>query len=401
MKTPCDIIRDLLPLYAEDMTSQASNELVEAHLGECESCTKYLEELKKPAKLPEEVPAQSLAHIKRKLRKAALILVAMILALVLVGIGGVSIFYNSMLNKISRVQLAGNHASEEIIQQSDVSPDETEDGIVNILVVGKSARSAGDAQTADTAVLLTINKNTKTVTLHSVLRDALVKYPAYRGESGGQCKFGEAYADAYEKWDVSGAMEVMNLLMEQNFGAKIDDNIEVDAEILPKLVDTVDGVEAELSEAEAAYLSKELAMTINPGRNTLDGTGAMAYAHMRLTDGSEKRAARQRYLADQILVKLGDMVQTGGVSAVKELCSELLPYVTTNMDNAQITKLMLEVISGWSQWKLENATIPAARTYKAELMDLTGSGRMEAVLTFDEAQNKKLVRAITEGEVTK
>lgn len=44
MKISCDIIRDLLPLYAENMTSQASSEMVETHLGECEGCTNYLKE---------------------------------------------------------------------------------------------------------------------------------------------------------------------------------------------------------------------------------------------------------------------------------------------------------------------------------------------------------------------
>ena len=32
MKTNCDIIRDLLPLYAEHITSEATNALVEEHL---------------------------------------------------------------------------------------------------------------------------------------------------------------------------------------------------------------------------------------------------------------------------------------------------------------------------------------------------------------------------------
>ena len=38
MKTNCDIIRDLLPLYAEHITSEATNALVEEHLAECEAC---------------------------------------------------------------------------------------------------------------------------------------------------------------------------------------------------------------------------------------------------------------------------------------------------------------------------------------------------------------------------
>ena len=45
MKTNCDIIRDLLPLYAEHITSEASNALVEEHLAECEACRAELEQM--------------------------------------------------------------------------------------------------------------------------------------------------------------------------------------------------------------------------------------------------------------------------------------------------------------------------------------------------------------------
>lgn len=42
MKTSCDIIRDLLPLYKDDVCSGKSRDLIEEHLEECEECRKYL-----------------------------------------------------------------------------------------------------------------------------------------------------------------------------------------------------------------------------------------------------------------------------------------------------------------------------------------------------------------------
>ena len=45
MKMNCDIIRDLLPLYAEHITSEATNALVEEHLAECEACRAELEQM--------------------------------------------------------------------------------------------------------------------------------------------------------------------------------------------------------------------------------------------------------------------------------------------------------------------------------------------------------------------
>lgn len=51
MKLPCDIVQDLLPLYEEDLCSQATREAVEEHLRECETCGKQhaaVQELTEP-----------------------------------------------------------------------------------------------------------------------------------------------------------------------------------------------------------------------------------------------------------------------------------------------------------------------------------------------------------------
>ena len=46
MKTECDVIRDLLPLYADDACSRQSRALVEEHLDECPACSEMLQRLK-------------------------------------------------------------------------------------------------------------------------------------------------------------------------------------------------------------------------------------------------------------------------------------------------------------------------------------------------------------------
>ena len=42
MNMTCDVIRDLLPLYADEVCSEASRELVENHLRSCEKCAEEL-----------------------------------------------------------------------------------------------------------------------------------------------------------------------------------------------------------------------------------------------------------------------------------------------------------------------------------------------------------------------
>lgn len=45
-KIHCEIIRDLLPLYVDDVCSEKSRILIEKHLKECEECRKYYDSLK-------------------------------------------------------------------------------------------------------------------------------------------------------------------------------------------------------------------------------------------------------------------------------------------------------------------------------------------------------------------
>ena len=45
MKISCDVIRDLLPLYVEDMLSNDSTNIVDEHIEQCESCRDELKKL--------------------------------------------------------------------------------------------------------------------------------------------------------------------------------------------------------------------------------------------------------------------------------------------------------------------------------------------------------------------
>lgn len=93
----CNVIRDLLPLYAEDMVSPESKALVEDHLQDCESCTKELENLKNTPKLPLEVETGSLRRVENAIQKrrtlTALAAVMTVIALIVT----VYIFMNTTI----------------------------------------------------------------------------------------------------------------------------------------------------------------------------------------------------------------------------------------------------------------------------------------------------------------
>ena len=81
MSTSCAVIRDLLPLYAEDLASEESKALVEEHLRGCPDCRRRLEELKTPA-TPAPDGAAALRAVKKDIRRKRL--TAVLLAALLV-----------------------------------------------------------------------------------------------------------------------------------------------------------------------------------------------------------------------------------------------------------------------------------------------------------------------------
>ena len=57
----CEVIRDLLPLYVDELTSPQTNQQIEAHIKCCPECTKILEQLRNPI---ETSPSENDNYIK-------------------------------------------------------------------------------------------------------------------------------------------------------------------------------------------------------------------------------------------------------------------------------------------------------------------------------------------------
>ena len=61
-KIDCNIIRDLLPLYEDNVASQETQELIRAHLVDCLDCREELRKMRTPISLP---PAEDEEAVKR------------------------------------------------------------------------------------------------------------------------------------------------------------------------------------------------------------------------------------------------------------------------------------------------------------------------------------------------
>lgn len=68
MKLPCPVVRDLLPLYAEDMVESETRALIDNHLADCSECQQKLSEAKIGAVVPVDA-AKPLLALKRQIRR--------------------------------------------------------------------------------------------------------------------------------------------------------------------------------------------------------------------------------------------------------------------------------------------------------------------------------------------
>lgn len=115
MKLSCNVIRDLLPLYAENLTSEESNALVDEHLCGCDECAKQLGILKKAQAIPVETDAPGLKKIRKAIVRRRVLAVTMAVMLVITLVLGAA-----FLREVP-VWLDADQAVKEVVKMEDGS----------------------------------------------------------------------------------------------------------------------------------------------------------------------------------------------------------------------------------------------------------------------------------------
>lgn len=357
---------------------------------------------------------------KKKGLKIFLIVIAVILVLLLIFAGAAYLYLQSKLKKMNIIELpkdtyAYTEPTDEVTRPPETGaaetteatteatvPKMTADDIVNILFVGQAARAGEEETMADSTMLISINTYTKEVTCMSILRDSFVKLPDYKGHQCGRAKFTVCYNLGYQ-WGggTAGGMEMTNICLKDNFGIEVDYNVEVSFDSFIKMIDYIDGVDIDLTQAEADYLNKDtlyVKRTIEPGVQRLQGMEALSYARMRKAAGDSesdiKRTERQRKVVEALLEKF----RYRSIADLNKWIDILLPMVSTTMTPTDVTKLAARVLPIFSELKIKGATVPMEGW--GDMVDIYKDGQIHSVMRFDTAKEKKLIRAITEAEVS-
>ena len=355
--------------------------------------------------------------------RTVLIVLAVILALGLI-IGG---FAFSKLNKIKRAQMGDNNLSagdlagllvEETTEATETEPTETTEPkptapdygttgkVINVLLIGQDAREGEDSKNADTMILVTVNKQTKKITMTSFLRDSLVYIENFVDSDGvthsGRTKMTLCYALGYKWGGDLGAMRMIDGVIERNFGAKVDRNIEVNMDAFDACINAIGGVTITLDEDEVKYMNDYFKdyddRVFEVGDNLVDGWAAEVYVRTRHSsngDNDFNRTDRQRAVIAQVLDKVKGM----SLVQINALVDELLPKVLTDMTNADIASYIAELLPLLPDMTLDSLQCPNEdMDRRGKVIDLFGDGIEHSVLYFDENKAKKIVTKITEAD---
>ena len=264
-----------------------------------------------------------------------------------------------------------------------------EDGVVNILLIGNDSRENGEDGRSDAMILLSVSSKTKTIYLTSLLRDMYVEIPGHDDN-----RLNAAYS--------FGGAELLMETVEKNFDIPVNRYVLVNFEGFAGLIDTVGGIELELTSEEIEYINGYLVeynMLTNRPQGTdnmdttvsglvhLNGPQALAYSRNRYLGTDFGRTDRQRKVLTAMIKKVPSAMLTNA----GELMDGILPNLTTNLTQYECFRLSL-MAGKLLTYDIVSDSIPQPGTYSDATI------RKMAVLEIDFDTNIRYLKEKIYGE---
>ena len=298
-----------------------------------------------------------------------------ILSVILLIFGSGLLYYYSILNSMnfkditkpsntdstdpSIAALSGNGTQlsltdGELLQDSKV---------LNVMLFGEDNSKGADHGRSDTMIMLSIDNRHKKLKLTSFQRDTYVYIPNY-----GYNKLNASYT--------YGGATLAIQTIEANFGIKIDRYAVVDFNSFIDIIDTLGGIDMELTQDEIDYINYQMykneqtdnptLITDAPGVVHLTGQQALWYSRNRgLSIGEDgntigidgddwDRTSRQRKLLETVF---SDM-KSADLGQIISIVGAVGPLITTNLKKDEITALVSHSLT-YLKYEVVQYNIPA------------------------------------------
>lgn len=218
--------------------------------------------------------------------------------------------------------------------------------VLNVLLIGSDSMSAGDGGRSDSMLILSLNMHTKKIKITSIMRDIWIDIPGHNKD-----RINASYA--------LGGCKLTIDTIHRNFGIYIDRYACVDFNGFSKIIDSLDGIDINLTSQECAYINKHAniknnKLEVSSGVKHLTGIQALQHARNRDSIGSDyDRTSRQRQVIKSVIEKL----KTANITKITELVSDLAPLVSTNFRQSEIGRLIFSSLE-YLKYTVEEFRIP-------------------------------------------
>lgn len=280
----------------------------------------------------------------------------------------------NLLDRSSGIDLSDVEAGVDLV---------SDDKIINILLVGADKREYwSEAGRSDSVMIATMDTRHKKLKLTSLMRDMYVTIPGH-----GETRFNAAYS--------YGGIELLYQTIAANFGIQMDGYVIVDFAAFKKVINSIGGVDVELTQAEYEYLMQKYAgkesitKGLVPGENRMNGSQALAYSRIRQDNqGDFGRTQRQRNIMSSVFKK----AKSQSFGELKDLAAAVIPNnVVTDLTNQEIISYMMTVVT-MGVTEFEQLRIPIDGAYTQQRIN------NQAVLVLDWDQNKRALNQFIFGE---
>ena len=280
---------------------------------------------------------------RRWIKSIPLLIVELVVLFLAVGIMYVVVTTTSEVEHMN-IDEKNITINEEVIEamKIEVVNDETAKGYRNIALFGVDSRDGdlGKGTRSDTIIIASINQDTQEIKLVSVFRDTFLNLG---NDSYNKCN--AAYAQG-------GPEQAINML-NTNLDLDITDYVTVGFDGLIDAVDSLGGIEMEITEKEISHLNnyqlsmaKKMGVDYTPvdhtGRQVLNGMQATAYCRIRYGGGDDfRRAERQR----DVLTAMMNKAKGASVGELTGMVDAILPEIQTSLGVNEIVSVLGSIAS--------------------------------------------------------
>lgn len=266
--------------------------------------------------------------------------------------------------KASNANMVDLQTSSSITEEEKQQYNEPEqlEKISSVLVIGMDGVNTNDNSRADSILVVSVKPDKRKIYLTSFLRDMYLEIPEH-----GKNKLGSAF-------DLGG-VDLVKKTIETNFDISIDYTATVNMEAFENIINSIGGIEIELSEKEAQYLnstnfiSNKQYRNVIAGKQNLNGNQALGYLRVRKIPtlyGENGDLGRTDRLRGLLLSAIAEC-STKDIGELAKLILNIIPSVSTDLDLNQIHIYLNTVLH--SDLYTDTLRVPADGSYTEKVQD--------------------------------